>query len=244
MKSNHTISVFVLAATTLLSTGDAFAQRVAFFRHQPREDLASMTAGKGSRTLTAADLDKARLDDLLEFDVLYIEGTGPGFEAALRNRMKIAVAVSLGLGLYVVGTDPALFEVVPTDVSLSAPIATGETRIPPTVAWHPVASIEFLSALARGQSGSVLRAFSGLPEGYIALQEVRLQRNKYLPTIMLGSFGSGRIVLRTTDLAVRDESSVGNTVAMSLCSWISDGIHADDEIAAGATQQLASSDSF
>lgn len=230
-----------ITITFLIMTG-ARAQKVAFFRHNPSEKLDNFKVGHDSTVITARKMAKITVSDLLDYDILYIEGTGPGFAAALAHKAKIALAVKLGLGLYIVGHDPAVFSVAPVGLTFSRPLATREARIPVAAAWHPVSSSTLYEAITRATNGPVQRAFNSLPHGFNALQEVHVGQGRYLPTIIAGRVGHGHVVLRTTTWRY-NEANGDSQLALSMTRYLSDGYHIDNA-ATNNQGQLASMEIF
>lgn len=239
-----TVGVLSAAITiTFLIMSGAQAQKIAFFRHNPTEKLDNFKAGRGSGVLTAAKLTAMTVSDLLDYDILYIEGAGPGFAAAMANKDKIARAVELGLGLYVVGSDPVVFSVAPVPLQFSPALGTGETRIPVSAAWHPASSSRLYDAISSATDGPVTRAFTGYPARFEILQEVHVGKDRYLPTILTGKIGYGNVILRTTSWRYESKSDAGNTLAMAMTRFLSDGYRLDSTID-DSTEQLASTEEF
>lgn len=211
-----TLPMIALMAATL-AAAPAQAFKILFYDMRPSEKLLDLPTLTGSRTVSADEFAELGAEDLLAYDMLYVDSAAGNIETLAKRDAVIAKAVSSGMGLYLQGA-MAGYAAAPVTMPGLRSMMVEKFRVADNK--HPLATNAELIDQDFGDAYSAkAMGFMFLPEGFTTIAEAVSLHGEAYPIVVAGRFGRGRVVLRTHSFTDSDAYGV-QKVDAAIIAWL------------------------
>jgi hypothetical protein len=212
-------------AIALFTAAPAHAFKILFYDVRPSEKLLDLPSLTGSRTVSAEEFSALETEDLLAYDLLYVDSAAGNIEALAKRDVVIGKAVEAGMGLYLQGA-MAGYAAAPVVMPGLRSLLVDRFQVSDTT--HPLARNAELADQDFGDAYSAKAlGFMFVPEGFTPIAEAVSQHGEAFPIVLAGHYGRGRVVLRTHAFTDSDAYGV-QKIDAAIVAWLA-GIDGFDQ---------------
>lgn len=201
----------------LIAATPAHAFKILFYDVRPSEKLLDLPSVTGSRTVSADEFTAMGAEDLLAYDMLYVDSEAGNIEALAKRDTVIAKAVESGMGLYLQG---AMAGYAAAPVIMPGLRSLTVERFQLANSKHVLATEAELTDQDFGDAYSAKAlGFLFVPEGFTTIAEAVSMHGEAYPMMVAGHFGRGRVVLRTHSFTDSDAYGV-QKIDAAIIGWL------------------------